>query len=128
VEKKVDSVFSKVVGIRTAQEITSQQVQDKDLFFLEIFRRSLGDQLSETASTALPQQLGIEVVTKLGYTVLGFELMLGLQVLQFVSGLLDKITQVYHRIREEEERLENSLQTPPVENTTPPVEDVKQTV
>lgn len=115
---QVDVVFSRILGIATAKEIQDQQIQDRDLYFMEIFRRALKEQVIESAQGLIPQELSICFIEACGYTILGAHTVIWINALGFIfgnqisnpfdplppnSGLINRITRVYEKTRIEDE-------------------------
>ena len=55
----IDVVFSRILNIRTAKEIRDKNMSDRDLYFMEIARRAFGEQVYETATSVIPQEMGV---------------------------------------------------------------------
>ncbi len=100
----VDVVFSKILDIRTAKEIRETKIADRDLSTMEIARRALGEQVHETVTSVIPQELGIHIVEAMGYTLLGAQGFLLLNVIGFVGGIFQKMDQIRLNIMLEEIR------------------------
>ena len=107
-QHNIDVIFSRIFDISPAKEIREKNIPDRDLHFMEISRRAFWEQIHETLSTSIPQELGVYLVEACGYAVLGGHLFIWLHGVIFLSGLMDKVGQVYHKIQQQEEReLEN---------------------
>ena len=103
-QHNIDVIFSRIFDISSAKEIREKNIPDRDLYFMEISRRAFWEQIHETLSTAIPQELGVYLVEACGYAVLGGHLFIWLHGVIFLSGLIDKVGQVYHKIHSEEEQ------------------------
>ena len=69
--------------------------------FLEVSRHAFWRQVEETILTSIPQELGLYAVEAIGFTLIGGHMFVGLHALMFVTGLLNKVTQVYQKVDDE---------------------------
>lgn len=106
-QEKVDEVYSKIFRIRTAKQLRLENAGERDLFFMEVVRRAFLEQVGETASLAIPQELGVYFVEAFGIAVTGGH-MLGLHGLMFVTSLINSVTTHYKKIMDEDEAIEKA--------------------
>lgn len=115
VEKRVDSVFSSCLKIRTRHQIKEQAIPDRDLSNMEIIRREFWNQIAETLTLSVPQEISVSLMGHLGFRVLGGHIMLTLHVLTFLTGLHRKVVAVFDKVEAEleEERKRREAQNSP---------------
>ena len=102
VVEKGDEVFSYVFRIRTAKEIRIDKLADKELDFVEIVRRAFWQQVGETFSTSIPQQLSVYIVEACGMTIIGGHALVMLHVTFFAIGIINRTLAVYGQIEADE--------------------------
>ncbi len=106
-EEEVDALYSRTFNVRTSKEIRENQIQDRDLAFMEIVRYALVKQIQETSLEILrciPGEVGVYTAEALGYTVLGghfFMFFIYLAPITAVMGVALKVIQVKERIDDE---------------------------
>lgn len=86
VPRNIDILFSALFRIRTMREIGEKNIIDCDPDFMEIVRHAFIEQVHETALQIIPQQLGISFVEACGYSLVGMQVIIGLQAVSFVVG------------------------------------------
>jgi hypothetical protein len=97
-QEDIDTIFSNLFKIRTAKQLKAENIPDRDLQFLEIFRRAFGEQVKESIINFVPPELGIYAVEALGFTVIGAHLFVSLYPLIFLFGLVNKVVQVWEKV------------------------------
>lgn len=108
ITERVDTVFSRIIKIRSEKEIADQKIDVVDLRLLEILRRAFKMQLKELVLVSAPFQVSASLVKSAGYMLPGTQLLLGWELLNFVMGIVTKTTEVYNqriKILEEAEAL-----------------------
>lgn len=102
----IDVIASRILGIRSSEEIATQNIEDADLYYLEFARRESKNEIDQIIKTIVPQQLGIAIVQKLGYTIVGLQSLGWLYGLFIFVGILNKIDSVYRKIQDEADKKE----------------------
>lgn len=124
-QESADEIFSRFFKIRTAKEIHENKILDRDLDFIEIFRRAIGEEIRDSFGAIVSQILSIKLVQGLGYTLLGSSLMISRSLGNFIfgppdisdftgglppeQGIVNRIKRVYKQI-EIEEKQANSIE------------------
>jgi hypothetical protein len=106
VRHDIDALFSRFVGIHSIKEIRDQGIVDRDLDFLEIFRKAFWEQVHEMIQSAIPDKLGLYLIEAIGYKIVVGHLGIGRQGLHFLSGLICRMYQV--RLKKNEQREEEA--------------------
>ena len=101
-QKDADVIFSRLFGVRTVEEIHDKKIADRDLYFMEVLRREFWAQVHETILTSVPQELSLYLVERIGFTILAAHTFAWLHGLLFVTGIINKVGEVYKRIDAEE--------------------------
>lgn len=79
-------------------DLSFKKISEIDLSFMEISRIAFWQQVSETLSTSVPQELGVYLVEACGYTIIGGHLFVWLHGLTFMNGLIGRIGEVYKKM------------------------------
>lgn len=102
-QKRVDTAYSNVFGIRTVEEIAKQKLEDRHLYFFEIFRRAVVDQTKETVNTIIPQEIAVYTMQAFGYALVSAALINEFALICFACGVFTKVVTVYKKRQEEED-------------------------
>jgi hypothetical protein len=94
VEQDIDVIFSRIFHIRTAKQIQDQDIQEKELYVMEVIRRIFLEQVSEMRTVMVPRLMSMHLVKAIGYMIMGEHLLILGQVWSFSY----KIHSVYKRI------------------------------
>lgn len=98
VQKKVDSVYSRIFKIQTEEEIRTRYATDNDYYLsdpalMEIFRRAVLSQFVNSMQSVVSGELGIYAVKVVGYTIIANQFVVGWNVLTFILGVFSKMSQ-----------------------------------
>lgn len=90
-QEKIDSIYSKVFHIRTAQEVIENDVPWQELSFMEKVRHLFPGEVHETVSQAVPYELSLSLLESYGHTILGGHAFAWMYALGFFTTLFQKI-------------------------------------
>lgn len=120
INETCDAIFSGIFGMRTNKEIRERGLSDRIIIetsesylpgLREFSRRAFWEQVHETISTAVPQELGIYVVESYGYVIFGGQVFIWIHALSFFTGLMQKVTNVYEKYHKDcEQRIKNEAE------------------
>lgn len=99
----VDTVFSRVFGIRTAKTIRDKKIPIRDLTHVEIFRLAFVKQIFTTLRIVIPQELGRSLVILAGFNVLTGSAIATQMCFCFVFGLISDLDSLY-KVRKQEQK------------------------
>lgn len=115
--KKVDTLYSNLFNIRTAEQIriecpTDQDYYKKSVFkLMEAVRRAFWEQVEETMKTSVPQGLSLYTVEAMGYTIIGGHLFTQMLGLMFVVGFINKTGAIFEKFEDEKLRVRENKRT-----------------
>lgn len=123
IQQEIDVIYSRLFDIRTEEEIRNKYPTDRQYYlshptFTEVIRSVFKEQIKETMTAAVPQELGVYAVEAMGFTIIGGHLFIWLHGVVFLNGLINKIGKVYEKIQAVEEEEEIKKRKLAAENKT----------
>ena len=105
IHRKVDAQMSRILGIRSLDQLEKEQVQEVDMRFLEIFRRVIGPQVAETALKTFQYEASLAIVTSFGMPIIGSSFFALVVSFEFLAGILKRLGAVYQEKEKRDQRL-----------------------